>query len=223
MSQYSKITWGDDAMWDATCHTCYNDTKHLLRRKLTAYEGKQSACIAGILDVMYHDMVDKVGSRFSHRNLTIEVDSDTYAVLYRRAAGCVKHSYCSYGVSYVDPYSYEVTIYGVEIHQSDNVGEHEILMTYAEEKTMEPKFTLSFADLNLKLTNEYPTIKKVIFNKPATIVYWSDKTKTVVKCGKHDKWDKEKGLAMAISKKLVGLKEFYKQYDNASEEKENKK
>ena len=43
-------------------------------------------------------------------------------------------------------------------------------------------------------------IKNVIFNDPATIVFWNDGTKTVVKCGKNDTFDPEKGLAMAISK-----------------------
>lgn len=43
-------------------------------------------------------------------------------------------------------------------------------------------------------------IKNVIFNDPATIVFWNDGTKTVVKCGKDDAFDPEKGLAMAISK-----------------------
>lgn len=43
-------------------------------------------------------------------------------------------------------------------------------------------------------------IKNVIFNDPATIVFWSDGAKTVVKCGKDDTFDPEKGLAMAISK-----------------------
>ena len=47
-------------------------------------------------------------------------------------------------------------------------------------------------------------IKKVIFNDPATIVFWSDGTKTIVKCGKDDTFDKEKGLAMAVCKKLLG-------------------
>lgn len=49
-------------------------------------------------------------------------------------------------------------------------------------------------------------IKKVIFNKPATIVYWDDGTKTVVKCQKGDKWDKEKGLMACICKKFYGNK-----------------
>jgi hypothetical protein len=47
-------------------------------------------------------------------------------------------------------------------------------------------------------------IKKVIFNKPATIVFWEDGTKTVVKAS-GENFDKEKGLAMAITKKILGL------------------
>lgn len=61
------------------------------------------------------------------------------------------------------------------------------------------------------LTNTFsfttaPTVqvKKVIFNAPATIVYWSDGSKTVVKCKKGEIFDREKGLAMAISKKFLG-------------------
>lgn len=49
-----------------------------------------------------------------------------------------------------------------------------------------------------------PEIKKVIFNDPATIVLWKDGTKTVVKAQDKDQFDKEKGLAMAISKKSLG-------------------
>lgn len=47
-------------------------------------------------------------------------------------------------------------------------------------------------------------IKKVIFNDPATIVFWNDGTKTVVKAQKHEVYDPEKGLTMAITKKLFG-------------------
>lgn len=49
-------------------------------------------------------------------------------------------------------------------------------------------------------------IEKVIFNEPATIVIWKDKTKTVVKCQEGDEFDPEKGLAMAIAKKALGNK-----------------
>lgn len=47
-------------------------------------------------------------------------------------------------------------------------------------------------------------IKDVIFNDPATIVFWTDGSKTVVKCQKGETFDPEKGLAMAISKKVLG-------------------
>lgn len=52
-------------------------------------------------------------------------------------------------------------------------------------------------------------IKKVIFNDPATIVFWNDGTKTVVKCGKNDTFDPEKGLAMAISKYFFDNAEYF--------------
>ena len=52
-------------------------------------------------------------------------------------------------------------------------------------------------------------IKKVIFNEPATIVFWGDGTKTVVKCSKDDEFDPEKGLAMAIAKKFFGNENGY--------------
>lgn len=51
-------------------------------------------------------------------------------------------------------------------------------------------------------------IKNVIFAPPATIVYWSDGSKTVVKCS-------EKGLAMAIAKRCGGNKgSYYKEIQN---------
>lgn len=52
--------------------------------------------------------------------------------------------------------------------------------------------------------NTCPDIERVIVNKPAVIVCWKDGTKTVVKKHKGDKWDPEKGVAMAICKRLHG-------------------
>ena len=54
-----------------------------------------------------------------------------------------------------------------------------------------------------KTYNLRTNIKKVIFNNPATIVFWSDGSKTVVKAHL-DNYDPEKGLAMAIAKKSLG-------------------
>lgn len=47
-------------------------------------------------------------------------------------------------------------------------------------------------------------IKNVYFNDPATVVIWNDGTKTIVRCSENDFYDPEKGLAMAIVKKVYG-------------------
>ena len=52
-------------------------------------------------------------------------------------------------------------------------------------------------------------IKDVIFNGTATIVLWHDGTKTVVKCKDGEVFDCEKGLAMAICKKVLD-KDYHK-------------
>lgn len=57
-------------------------------------------------------------------------------------------------------------------------------------------------------------IKKVIFNDPATIVFWSTGDKTVVKCAPEDEFDPEKGLAMAICKKMLGDKVYKSTFKN---------
>lgn len=65
------------------------------------------------------------------------------------------------------------------------------------------------ADAMASILDYRPQIENVIFNPPATIVFWSDNTKTVVKCQDGDEWDAEKGLAMAISKKYFYNKGRY--------------
>ena len=62
-----------------------------------------------------------------------------------------------------------------------------------------------------ELNNRTLKIKDVIFNDPATIVFWNDGTKTVVKAVNED-FDREKGLAIAITKKFFGNKGNY--YNN---------
>lgn len=55
-----------------------------------------------------------------------------------------------------------------------------------------------------KPTNYLPEIKNVKFNGPATVVFWADGTKTVVKCQDGDDYSEEAGLAMCIVKKAFG-------------------
>lgn len=53
-------------------------------------------------------------------------------------------------------------------------------------------------------------IKSIVFNENTTIVFWTDGTKTVVKCSKGDKFSKETGVAMAILKRMFG-NNYYRQ------------
>lgn len=65
-------------------------------------------------------------------------------------------------------------------------------------------------------------LKRVIFNPPATIVLWDDGSKTVVKCGENEAFDREKGLAMAIAKRTNGNTgayfEVFRKYCHEDEE-----
>lgn len=51
-------------------------------------------------------------------------------------------------------------------------------------------------------------IDHVVFNDPATIVFWKDGTKTVTKCHAGDTFNKETGLAMCIIRKLTKNKHY---------------
>lgn len=79
-----------------------------------------------------------------------------------------------------------------------------------EENNMTTKtsieITATSKDISKTFVDKRPTseIKEVIFHYPATIVYWTDGTKTVVKCQKNEtSFDREKGLAMAIAKRFL--------------------
>lgn len=72
--------------------------------------------------------------------------------------------------------------------------------------TSKPVLVDDLPHFNFKIGFSTPNIERVIFNEPATIVFWADGTKTVVKCQPDDTYDKEKGLALCISKKYFGNK-----------------
>lgn len=56
-------------------------------------------------------------------------------------------------------------------------------------------------------TYKIPEVREVRYNGPATIVFWEDNTKTVVKMQPGEKYyDPDKAFAMAVCKKLFGNK-----------------
>ena len=70
------------------------------------------------------------------------------------------------------------------------------------------RYNNMIADNENRISKLLPKIKNVIYNRPATIVFWKDGTKTVVKC-ENEEYDPEKGLAMAIAKKALGNNYHY--------------
>ena len=67
----------------------------------------------------------------------------------------------------------------------------------------------------LKIPGEFVKcyIKKVLYNGTATIVFWSDGTKTISVCGKNDTYDQEKGLLICIFRKYFPMKNTNKLFE----------
>ena len=84
----------------------------------------------------------------------------------------------------------------------------ENLFNVTGSKPFELSFTIEPMHIERAKTYIQTDITKVIFNDPATIVFWKDGTKTVVKC-ENETYDPEKGFAMAIAKKVLGNKGNY--------------
>lgn len=86
-----------------------------------------------------------------------------------------------------------------------NARDQVVIMNRQGSKTMYLEARLA-ADIRARKNSgcSVPKITRVIFNAPAVIVMWADGSKTVVKAQKGEKFDPEKGLSMAISKKALG-------------------
>lgn len=99
-----------------------------------------------------------------------------------------------------------------------------VTKSYASHVTMPEKYRISYREAykmllddlkysgkrgNKEMRRRDLEIKNVIFNDPATVVYWKDGTKTVVKTQGGEPFDPEKGLAMAICKKAYGNEGSY--------------
>lgn len=66
------------------------------------------------------------------------------------------------------------------------------------------------AEFRVVTTKDQTTIKKVIFNGPATIIFWADGSKTVVKCHKGDIYSRQMGFLYACTKRICELGGFCK-------------
>lgn len=108
-------------------------------------------------------------------------------------------------------------------HVSESVASMYPRFMVASRGNVKSMMQLSYSEETInKITfNKPEPIKNVIFNDPATIVFWNDGTKTVVKAENED-FDPEKGLAMAISKKFLGNQgNYYETFKKWLPEKES--
>lgn len=84
-------------------------------------------------------------------------------------------------------------------------------------KTVEFKY----ASDGLTITHcDYAIPTRYIINKGATILFWSDGTKTIVKLSNNDKYDKRLGFLTAYFQKNCGMSKnkANKYLDNLTEE-----
>lgn len=95
-----------------------------------------------------------------------------------------------------------------------------------EKEELRKEILSKMATINVaKTKNSYPlNVSKIIFNPPATIVFWEDGTKTVVKCAAEDEFSEYYGFLAALGKKAYeNNSQIKKLIDKKAEWHENKK
>nr|DAU44373.1 MAG TPA: hypothetical protein [Caudoviricetes sp.] len=86
-----------------------------------------------------------------------------------------------------------------------------ILVPYKkEEKTMEHRRVATSYGNQAFEPSYRLDIKRIVVNGPATIVWWNDGTKTVVKISNDDGWDPYAAVAYALAKKHFGTNSAFK-------------
>lgn len=124
----------------------------------------------------------------------------------------VKHSKVDGERFIIECFDYKGLLIGLRRIYANGIRASKILWTdpeYVVPTTLDDTYNYCVHDIEMTKTiyntvnSSRMRIENVIFNNPATIVFWSDGSKTVVKAHLDD-YDQEKGLAMAIAKKALG-------------------
>ena len=130
------------------------------------------------------------------------------------------HNITSYTVRFTDPlsrvyaeYSFNDKYYDKFISQFHDFAKMVVERLINQIRKENEKMEIGYLPINSRCVChgdvDLLTIKNVIFNPPATIVFWTDGTKTVVKTQNNEPFDPEKGLVMAYFKKMHGNKGHY--------------
>ena len=122
-----------------------------------------------------------------------------------------------YESSYVfEPNSVDFGIVDTDVSSTINEAnrtKYNKMYVKKEDKKMDIKLYECGTFVGGVVTKPQDLIKNVIFSGPCTIVQWTDGDKTIVRCENED-FDPEKGLAMAIVKKLFGTNESKTNYND---------
>ena len=185
-------------------------------------QGHGYSWFENLFDALVEEMKMRIGSCFIDKQATFVMNRELYRLFYS-VAPMIKGPYWN-GIYVKEDLTPE---YITNPWSTDEKRKGRIILEYREpvyipfelterRTTMPPKGDLFNPFKPYELYFAIPRdleIEKVIFNHPATIVFWNDGTKTVVKAQEGDGWDMEKGLAMCIAKKMLGLKKFYKAFN----------
>ena len=116
-------------------------------------------------------------------------------------------------------YQFDNCIHAQECEKADSVGHYdEAMFDYLLEDIIKEKAKQAEEKLNeeVEKRNRYIIkdfrdnfIKRVIFSGNRTIVIFRDGQKVIIACQPGEKFDKEKGLALAIIKYFFGNTNYY--------------
>lgn len=129
---------------------------------------------------------------------------------------------CSYIPSFAAKYNeciHEMDIYEYNIKfKCKNKEMAFVLLKTIGELSNDKDKSKIFANALNTVYNSFE-VKDILVNGQATIVFWADGTKTVVKCGPDDSYDVEKAVAMCFMKKALGSRSMHKIFDLAEDRK----
>lgn len=91
-----------------------------------------------------------------------------------------------------------------KLNKLDEAVEEEEEESDLDEILMIPAAKAGCMTPNGIVTDPRELVDKIISNPPATIVFWKNGDKTVVRCSKDDAYDVEKGVAVAFLKYMFG-------------------
>lgn len=104
-------------------------------------------------------------------------------------------------------------VYGIEI---DRLNSRILRQCHLPTELCKPNVVACIKEETTMNCDIRSNIKDVIFSDRVTVILWKDGTKTMVRAGKHEDYDPEKGFAMAVCKKMFGNKgnyyEVFKKY-----------